>query len=353
MSQKIRVGIIGCGVIAPAHAESYQRLDNVEVAWACDLIEPKARKLADKYAIANVATDYRRMLDDPQMQAVSICTDHASHAQIAVDALAAGKHVLCEKALSSNTIGLDAMMLAHRQSPDLVFAGVFQHRFDRAVQCLRQLVQQGALGQILTAGVQVRCLRTNDYYRADKWRGTWDLEGGAVLINQAIHFIDSILWVMGGASAVGGAFANLTHGEVMETEDTAVAAVRYRCGALGTIEATCSSHITWEPTLSVHGSAGSIELRHGRGLKIEFQDPEQAKTVNQQILACQDAKVIDAGKSYYGASHPSQIADFIDAIRQQRPAFVTAESARHTVDVVLAIYQSHHKGAWVNIQQHE
>lgn len=351
MSQKIRVGIIGCGVIAPAHIESYQRLENIEVAWACDLIEEKARRLADKYGIADVTTDYRRMLDDADLQAVSICTDHASHAAIAVDCLDAGKHVLCEKALSSTTAGLDAMMQAHSRAPHLVFAGVFQHRFDRAIQCLRDLVQQGALGQILTAGVQVRCLRTNEYYRADKWRGTWELEGGAVLINQAIHFIDSILWIMDGAAAVGGAFANLTHGEVMNTEDTAVAAVRYRSGALGTIEATCSSHITWEPTLSVHGSAGSIELRHGKGLKVEFKDADRQADANRQLLACQESKVIDAGKSYYGASHPSQIADFVDSVRSGRKPFITAQSARHTVDVVLGIYQSHRQGAWVEIPQ--
>ncbi len=349
MSRKISVGIIGCGVIAPAHVESYQRLENVEVSWACDLIEPKAGKLAEKYAIANIATDYRRLLDDPQLEAVSICTDHASHAAIAGDALAAGKHVICEKALSSNTEGLDAMMEAHRKAPDLAFAGVFQHRFDRSIQCLKQLVDEGRLGRILTAGVQIRCLRTNDYYRADKWRGTWDLEGGAVLINQAIHFIDSILWVMGGAAAVGGTFANLTHQEVMETEDTAVAAVRYRSGALGTIEATCSSHINWEPTLSVHGSEGSIELRHGQSMKLEFKDNDLASQVNGQFLACQESKLIDAGKSYYGASHPSQIADFVDAIREQRAPFVTAESARHTVDVVLGIYKSHRQNGWVDI----
>lgn len=336
-------------MIAPTHVESLKLQEGVSVTWACDLVEEKARRLAEKYGIPNVTTDYRDLVDAPDVDAVHVCTDHASHSPITVAALEAGKHVLCEKALGASPAGLDAMLAAHGRSSGLVFGGVFQHRFDASVQCLKRLVDEGAFGTVLTAGVQVRCLRTDDYYRADAWRGTWAQEGGAVLINQAIHFVDALVWVMGGVLSVAGAFANRTHRDSMETEDTATASMRFRSGALGTLEATCSSHIGWEPTLSVHGLAGAVEIRSSRPLKVDFRDRELAARVEQDFATCRESQKVSSGKSYYGASHPTQIADFVEAVRAGREPFVTAASARHTVDVVLAVYESCRSGRWVDV----
>jgi predicted dehydrogenase len=350
VSGKLRVGIVGCGVIAPLHAESYRLVDGVEIAWACDLVEEKARRLAEKYAIAHVTTDYRELVSAADVDCVSVCTDHASHSPITVAALDAGKHVLCEKALAASTAGLEAMFAAHARNPELAFGGIFQHRFDQDVQLLKHLVDEGALGDLLTAGVQVRCWRSPDYYRADRWRGTWAEEGGAVLINQAIHFIDSLLWIVGGARALCGTYANLAHGDSMETEDTAVATLKLNCGALGSIEATCSSHLNWEPTLSLHGTRGSIDLRGGQALKVRFADESKAAEIERDLAECDRAMKVAAGKRHYGTTHPEQIADFVEAIRQGRPPFVTARSARHAVDVVLGIYQSHRTGSWVEFK---
>jgi predicted dehydrogenase len=347
--QKIRVGIIGCGVIAPTHAECYRKIAGVELAWACDLIEDKARALADKYQIEKVTVDYRDVMADPSVTCVSVCTDHASHAPISVAALKAGKHVLCEKALTSSTKGLNAMMAAHRQRPKLVFEGVFQHRFDALYRHVKSLIEKRTFGTILTAAVQVRCKRTNEYYRTAKWRGTWAEEGGAVLINQAIHYIDVLVWIMGGVDSVCGVYDNLTHKGVIETEDTATAALRFRCGAVGTIEATCSSHLDWEPTISIHGAEGSIDLRGDQPIKVVFQDKAKEETVRAELVSAVNTPGELLGKSYYGTGHPAQIEDFVSAIREKRKPHIPAASARHTVDVVLAIFQSHRKGRWVKI----
>ena len=107
--------------------------------------------------------------------------------------------------------------------------------------------------------------------------------------------------------------------------------------------------MVWEPTLSIHGDKGSIDIRHGQATKVCFEDPALEKQVREGLASCQDSKVIESVKSYYGPSHPTQIADFVDAIRENRPPFVPASSARHTVDVVLGIYSSHAQGRWVNI----
>jgi UDP-N-acetyl-2-amino-2-deoxyglucuronate dehydrogenase len=346
---RIRVGIIGCGVIAPTHVESYQAHPDVDVVWACDPVAARREALAARYGIPRVTGEAAEVFAAGDVDAVSICTDHASHAPLSVAALDAGKDVLCEKALASSREGLAAMLAAARRHRGRrVFGAVFQHRFEPVNRLMRRHIADGVLGRMLTAGVQMRCLRTDEYYRADRWRGTWAEEGGSVLINQAIHHIDQLQWQMGGAEAVTGFHANLTHGGVIETEDTAVAAVRFTSGALGTIEATSSSHIGWEPTLCFHGTEGSVELRHDRPAKVLFRDEARGREVREQLEAASrhdpQSAAVTAGKRYYGTGHAAQIADFLDAVRERREPFVTVESAAKTVELVFALYESHRSG---------
>lgn len=350
MKQNLRFGIIGCGVIAPSHIQSLKRIDGVEISWVCDLVRGKAEKCADAHGIARVTTQYPDVLADPGVDAVCVCTDHASHAPITVAAFDAGKHVLCEKALAASSHGMDAMFAAQARHPELVFGAVFQHRFDPEYRYVKELIDSGAFGRILTAGVHVRCLREDTYYQADQWRGTWAEEGGAVLINQAIHFIDLLLWFMGGATAVCGTHENLTHQHSMETEDTAAALLRFTPGALGTIEATCSSHLHWEPTILIHGTDGSIEMRNDAPCKLEFCDGRIALAAQERFAALAANQADSVGKDYYGKGHPAQVADFVEAIRNDRQPFVRAESARATVETVLSVYQSHKTGQWVPLK---
>lgn len=258
--QPIRIGIIGCGVIAPTHAACYrQHPAQAQLTWACDLDPARAGALAEKFEIPQTTTDYRQLLAAADVDLVSICTDHASHAPIACAALDAGKHVLCEKALAHQTEGLDAMLQAAERHPGQVFAGVFQHRHEPVNQMLRDIIQSGALGTMLTAAMQIRCWRSPAYYRGDAWRGTWAQEGGAVLINQAIHYVDLLQWLMGGVRTVSGTYANRAHQDCMETEDAVTAALTFASGAVGTLEATCASHLGWEPSLHFHCTEGSCD----------------------------------------------------------------------------------------------
>jgi len=350
MERPIRCAVIGNGVIAPAHVESYQLVPGVAVTWACDLVREKAEALAARYGIPRVAMDYREVLADPELDAVSVCTDHASHAAIAVEALAAGKHVLCEKALAATTAGLDRMMAAHAQRPDLAFAAVFQNRFTPVYGRLRELVAEGALGTILTANLQVYCLRTREYYKADQWRGTWANEGGSLMINQAIHFVDLLQWIGGGVARVAASFANLTHGDAIETEDTVAAALAFRSGALGTISATTSSrHLQWEPTIAVTGTEGTVEVRNGDVLRVAFDDEARVQKARERLAAPAESGPDVAGKAYYGPGHAGTVADFVAAIRDRRPPFISGEEARAAVDIVLGIYQSHREGRHVDM----
>lgn len=345
--KKIKAAIIGCGVIAPTHIEAYQKISCVEVTWLCDKIKTRAERLAIKYDIPNVAADYKKVLADPDLTCVSVCTDHKSHAAIAVEAFKKGKHVLCEKALAANRADLNKMLTEYKKRKHLVFSGVFQNRFTKDYHLVERLVAEGALGKMLRGDLQFNCLRTDAYYESDEWRGTWAKEGGSLLINQAVHFIDLLVWIMGGVKRVAGTYANVAHKKTIETEDLAAAFLRFKNGAVGTISATSASNLIWDSSFCFCGTEGTLELKNGAITRLECNNKmlvdsiiEEHKRTDEKI------QVSGPGKNYYGPGHNCQIADFTDCIRTGSKLFVTGDSAAHTVSVVLGIYESHRKKTW-------
>lgn len=345
MKKTVNIGIIGCGVIAPSHIESYRLDPNVKVLWACDLVADKANAVADKYGIPNRTVSAAEVFADPNVDAVSICTSHYTHAKLCEEALAAGKDVICEKALSSNTAGLSRMLKAAEKYPDRIFAGIFQHRYNPLFQTLKALVAEGAFGQIITAAMQHRCLRTDAYYNSGDWRGTWDKEGGGVLINQAIHYLDIFQWVMGGVKDVAGFFANQTHRKCIETEDTIVGAIRFKNGALGTVEASNATYLGWETTIEITGTEGAVEIRDDQIRKSLFKDPANATRLEEAYEASKKAIVGKIGKNYYGYGHPIQIADFVNSVRSRKAPFVTVRDAAEGAKLVMALYKASFKNS--------
>jgi predicted dehydrogenase len=343
----IKCGVIGCGVIAPSHIESFKFLDGVEVKWVCDLVIEKALKMAEQYGIPNTSTDYHEVLHDPEVDCIAVCTDHGSHAQIVVDALDHKKHVICEKSLGRTLECLKKMMVAHRRNPELAFGGIFQHRHEAVNKVLKQLIDENAFGTITTVNTNSNCIRTNEYYLADAWRGTWAQEGGSVLINQAIHYIDLINWLLGGIEELSARWANITHQGVIETEDSAAFAIKFKRGMLGAVTATASSAANWRHSFSISGTEGYLEYVNLKVTHLEFTDKSRQEEVEKRFAACEIDAALQSGKVYYGGGHPAQIKDFVQAIREKRQPFVTAESAAETVKVVLACYESSKTGQWV------
>ena len=339
--KKTRIAIIGCGVIAPTHAESYALDKDVELVAACDTKPERARALADKFGFARAVTRAADVFADPGVDAVSICTPHYNHARLCAEALAAGKDVLCEKPVANTFAGLALVRKAAAEHPDRVFAGVFQHRFNPVFRTLRDFVEEGAFGTVLTAAVHNRCLRTADYYNADAWRGTARYENGGVLINQAIHYLDIFQWVMGGVEKVAGAFrANRTHGGVIETEDTLVGAVRFRNGAFGTVEATNSAVLGWDTKLEITGSEGAVCVADGDVTFSRFSNAAHQKRLDKAQRAKEASHVGGVGRTYYGLGHPLQIADFLQCVRRRKAPFVTAADACVAAELVLNLYKA-------------
>ena len=341
--KKVRVAVIGCGVISELHLRCFAHNPHAEVVAVCDLVPGRAEFAAKERAPgARWTTKAAEIFADPAVDAVSICTDHASHCRLACAALAAGKHVLCEKSLARTAADLRRMLAAAKARPELVAAGVFQHRFEPLPRVLLELVAEGAFGRLLTATGSLYTLRDDAYFAKDAWRGTIRGEGGSVLINQSIHYFDLLLWIAGGADAARAYAANLGHEGAIETEDTVSVALRMRNGALGSFVATSAGIRQWRSDLVFQGTAGSVEMRDEKLFSLALADKAAERRVRARIdrALAAGAKLFPKGRDYYGPGHQAQIDDFVRAVRTGSRPYVTFADAAESDAMVFAAYAS-------------
>lgn len=347
----LRVAVIGCGVIAPSHIEGFRSFPGVEVVALCDLDLAKAQALASRYGIGSVVADYQQTLARPDVDCVAICTDHASHAPIAVAALQAGKHVLCEKPLGESLSAVDTMVRAAQHHPTLVAAGVLQHRFDAIHRALKRALDAGSFGQLLQLQVRLLCYRSPNYYTSTPWRGKWATEGGSLLMNQAIHYVDVLDWLGGGLHKVSATYANQTHASTIETEDSAGFVGYFGSGAMAVFNATSSSHLIWEPSLAIIGTKALVELGNGKVQRLECADAQLRDTLENLLSEGSDPAKLAAAKDYYGPSHATQIGDFVKAVRTGSAPQVSFADAARSVRVVQGIYRSARSQSWISFEE--
>ena len=335
----VKCGIIGCGVIAPTHIAGIEAIPNAELVALCDIDPEHLNKLADKHNIEKRYTDYRDMLADKEIDLVHVCTDHASHCQIVVDALNSGKHVICEKSAGRVDADLEAMANAAKAHPELVSSGIFQHRFVKQNCALKELVESGKFGQMLLVNLSFCCLRTNEYYQKDAWRGTIAGEGGGILINQAIHHLDQLRFVFGDIKYVTAVSGNLAHQGVIEVEDTAMFTMEFANGILGSVSATNASVSRWRSSLVCSGTDVAVECINEKPIFVDAAGDELKKEIEAALTPPEKTEQI-VGKSYYGSGHTAQIADVIDAIENHRTPKVTLVDAVNSSSLVMAVYES-------------
>ena len=335
----VKCGVIGCGVIAPTHIAGIEAIPNAELVALCDIVPEHLNKLADKHNIAKRYLDYRDMLADKEIDLVHVCTDHASHCQIVVDALNAGKHVICEKSAGRVDADLEAMANAAKAHPELVSSGIFQHRFVKQNCALKELVESGKFGQMIMVNLSFCCLRTNEYYEKDAWRGTFDGEGGGILINQAIHHIDQLRFVFGDVKYVTAVAGNLAHQGVIEVEDSAMFTMEFANGILGSVSATNASVTRWRSSLVCTGTAAAVECANEKPIFTDAANDELKNEIETALTPpAKEERIV--GKSYYGSGHTAQIADVVDAIENHRAPKVTLVDAVNTSSLVMAVYES-------------
>jgi UDP-N-acetyl-2-amino-2-deoxyglucuronate dehydrogenase len=345
---ELKWGIIGCGVIAPWHADSVVDSAYADLVAVCDVDEEKGKAFAERYGGAAFYGDYRQMLREGGLDAVSICTPSGLHSEMTVAAAEAGVHVLCEKPMAITVPQMDAMMEA-AQKAGIKLGIIFQRRTYETTRIVREAVQSGVLGQMTLADAYLKYYRSPAYYASADWRATWALDGGGALMNQGVHGIDVLVWVMGDVESVfAKAEAKVRD---IEVEDTCAAVVTFKNGAYGVIEGTTSSNPGEPTTFYFHGEKGSIVL-NDRGIQKWAVAPDKTVVAENDPEKCvgRAAKSATTDPKAIGrAGHQAQVDDLCQAILEDREPMIGAASARKAVELILAIYESARTGREVRL----
>jgi UDP-N-acetyl-2-amino-2-deoxyglucuronate dehydrogenase len=359
--ESLRFGILGCGVIGPHHARALAGLDSAELVAVADVVPELAEQLAGKYGCSPYAS-LEDMLSGVDLDAVCVCTPSGMHAGDAIEALEAGKDVVIEKPVDVTLKAADRLLEVQRATGRKV-AVVSQHRFDAATRAVHEAVSNGEFGRLTSGSAEVRWWRSQSYYDSGGWRGTWALDGGGVLINQAIHSIDLLQWLMGPVVEVTAYTGLLAH-ERIEVEDTAVAILKFAGGALGTIVATTAAYPGLTARIAVHGNRGSAvidddELSYfhvaGEGQEGDAYGvgggENQAEHVMKRYGAAGTGPGAGADPGNLSMAHRDQIQDFVEAVREGREPSINVEEGRKPLAIISAIYESARTGEPVRIKE--
>lgn len=341
MSKKMRFAIIGAGVIAPLHARAIVSHPEAELAAVVDAVPEKAAKIAEEFGAAHVYTDTQQMLQECDVDVVCICVPSGGHRDATVAAAEAGKHVLCEKPLGITKADMDEMIEAC-QSHGVKLATVFQKRTTPHALLTKKAINEGKLGKLVLGDAYLKYYRSPEYYKSAGWRGTWAIDGGGALMNQGVHGIDIIRWMMGEVDSVFAYTAPLIHD--IEVEDTAVAVLKYKNGAFGVIQGTTSVNPGQEPRFEIHGEHGTI-IYGDSGFKVwKTVDGDAAPLVSEG-----SAEGADDPNAISSDGHYILIDDLIQAVREDREPLISGEEARKSVDLILAIYESSRTGKEIKL----
>lgn len=334
---ELRCALIGCGVISSTHLDSVDRIDGARWVALCDEQEDRLQKAGEGREHLFLTRDHREILDPDRVDVIFVLTEHHRHGDLVREAIEAGIDVLCEKPLTAHPEDLKSLLEVHRQHPEVVVGGIFQNRYHPSFAQLRELMEEGRLGTVLNMSLDHRCLRTSDYYLKDEWRGTWKEEGGSCLINQSIHFLDYLIQLGGEVSELMAYGANRVHGELLETEDSLAALIRFSGGIPAVFTCTNGSVQGWTYRLHVVGDQASAELVDGKLSILGNDDLADSLQSEEQTNK-------GPGKSYYGGHHQKNIEDFLETVRQRTRPTITLESQARTTHMVHQLYRSWKQG---------
>ena len=344
-------GIIGGGMIAQFHAQAIEAMEGGKLGAIYARNSAQATKLASQFN-CKAYSDLSEFLADKSIDIVTIATPSGAHLEPVVAAAKAGKHILCEKPLEVTPSRI-AEMISVCEQEGVVLAGIFNRRFNPAVTALKEAVDQGRFGRLTLCDAQIKWYRTQAYYDSGKWRGTWALDGGGALMNQSIHTIDLLLYLVGKVKRVSASVACLTH-ENIEVEDTAVAILEFENGALGTIQgATSCWSATGHPAeIQLCGNEGSVFMadEHFRTWDFKKVLPEDALIKVNLLQATAKGLGANDPKAINFLGHQRNFEDMVQALETGRAPLITGAEAMKSVALIDAIYRSaKEEGAWIRL----
>ena len=343
----MKYALIGCGRISINHMKAAVN-NKLEIVGVCDILPEKMKEILEKYSLEKDEsihryTDYKELLEVEKPVLVSIATESGNHAEIALYCIEKGVHVIIEKPMAMSIEEADRI-IALAKDKNVKVSACHQNRFNVAVQELRRAVEKGRFGKISHGSIHVRWNRNHDYYAQASWRGTWAQDGGA-LMNQCIHGIDLLRWMMGDeVEEVYGATRRQFH-DYLEAEDIGMAVVKFKNGAIGTIEGTTNVYPkNLEETLYMFGENGTVKIGGTSTNNIDvwdFADETEADAKNKGLE--------EVTSNVYGNGHTSLFADVMDAIENDRNPYVDAVAGRNALEMILAIYKSQKTGQPVRL----
>ncbi|WP_101723326.1 Gfo/Idh/MocA family protein [Eggerthella timonensis] len=343
----MKVAIIGCGRIALNHVKAVEA-NGLELAALCDVVPGKAEGLLERAAWAcpapKIFEGYREMLAAvPEIGLVAIATESGEHARIALDCIDAGKNVIIEKPIALSMADADEIVRRAGERGVKVSA-CHQNRFNVAVRHARRAVEEGRFGRMSHGSVHVRWNRGRGYYDQAPWRGTWAQDGGC-LMNQCIHGIDLLRWMMGGEVVSVYAQTRRRFHDYLEAEDVGVAVLSFADGSVATVEGTSNVFPrNLEETLYLFGEAGTVKIGGTSTNNVDVWDFADEREGDEAIAGLEEPT-----SNVYGNGHAALYADVVEAIRDDRAPYVDAKAGRDALEVVLAIYKSQRTGLPVEL----
>lgn len=321
--EKVKYAILGCGVISRIHAAGIANTEEAELVAVCDVYEENMKPYVEEHG-CKAYIDYEKMLKDEDIEVVCICTPSGMHPEQTLMAAKAGKHVICEKPMAIHLEDVDRMIQAC-EDHNVLLATIFPWRMSPVIQYVRQFIADGGLGRLSLCSAHIKPFRDQKYYDQAGWRGTWKVDGGGVLMNQGIHTIDQLQWIVGPVTSLYGQARHVLRD--IEVEDTAVTLLNFKNGAMGLIEASTTAYKTPD-SICLHGEKGTIIINKGQITAFEMIDKEKV-----EIPEFEEFKVIPDG-------HRMQIRDMSYAVREGRQPIVTGHDGRHSLEIILGTYAS-------------
>ena len=348
-NEKLGVVIVGAGMISEFQSKAIGDVPELQVVGYVDRVPELAEARAEQFG-ATAFDDLDAALADPRVDIVSICTPSGAHLEPALAAAQAGKHVMVEKPVEVTTERIDQIIAACQKS-GVTLGAIFPRRFYATSRLLKSTIESGRFGVLSLADVTIKWYRSQEYYDKGGWRGTWKLDGGGALMNQGIHGIDLVQWLMGGIESVTAVTATLAH-ERIEVEDTAVAAVRYKNGALGVIEGTTAAWPGSKIRIEICGSQGNVIMEDETILSWTFEDEIADDARIREEFGPREG--LSGGgaadpKAISSEDHRRQFEDFAKALIAGTQPFCNGQEGRAPVAVITSIYRSAKEGRSVQV----
>lgn len=343
----MKYALIGCGRISTNHVKAVLN-NKLEFVAVCDIIPEHMEEVLAKHNLQNDFsikryTDYKKMIEENEINLVGIATESGNHAEIALYCIDHGINVIIEKPMAMSIA--DAEEIIHRsEEKGVKVSACHQNRFNVAVQKMRNALEEGRFGKLSHGSIHVRWNRNKGYYDQAPWRGTWAQDGGA-LMNQCIHGIDLLRWMLGDEiEEVYGVTRQQFH-DYLEAEDVGMAVIKFKNGAIATVEGTTNVYPqNLEETLYLFGEKGTVKLGGKSTNNIDvwdFADETEADQANKGLE--------EETSNVYGNGHTSLYADVIEAIEKDRKPYVDAYAGKNALELVLAIYKSQKEGKAVKL----